>query len=519
MNRKRLKGEGGAADCKAALDSLFSVLITMVRIMAPFTPFLTEMMYQVLKKKVPSFSNAESKSVHYLMLPTARKDLIHEDIERAVARMQSVVDLGRVLRDRKTMPIKYPLPEVVIIHKDATCLADLKSLEKYILEELNVKAITLSGDKASYGVTLRAEPDHKTLGLRLKGAFKAVMAEIKTLSDETLTKFVDGGDLVVQGHKLQSEDIRIMYSFAGEKAAELSSRYEADSCGDILVMLDTTPDPSMIEEGVAREVVNRVQKFRKSAGLKVSDEVTMHYSVVPADHSLATVIIKHLEYIQTSSKTPLLLKSESVTNITKTENFDVKGAKLELNITQGFPDSYAADSTDCSSTSSSGQPALDWVNVELVGASPARHLNGLRKGGILLTGDINQWTVDRLQSCVQDIFGLYGVKLDLYYKPDKTNQVSNLKFLKNNTVFAFKSNSKGGAGSGSKSGFNCKFVNIEHGKGRTSLLLENPAGCPVDTLQDGLKSLKLSKLFKDEAKKTKVDLSNLDSLAGLTLYA
>ena len=60
-----------------------------------------------------------------------------------------------------------------------------------------------------------------------------------------------------------------MYSFAGEKAAELSSRYEADSCGDILVMLDTTPDPSMIEEGVAREVVNRVQKFRKSAGLKV----------------------------------------------------------------------------------------------------------------------------------------------------------------------------------------------------------------------------------------------------------
>ena len=142
------------------------------------------------------------------MLPNARKDLIHEDIERAVARMQSVVDLGRVLRDRKTMPIKYPLPEVVIIHKDATCLADLKSLEKYILEELNVKALTLSGDKASYGVTLRAEPDHKTLGLRLKGAFKAVMAEIKTLSDETLTKFVDGGDLVVQGHKLEPEDVR-----------------------------------------------------------------------------------------------------------------------------------------------------------------------------------------------------------------------------------------------------------------------------------------------------------------------
>ena len=72
MNRKRLKGEGGPADCKSALDSLFSVLITMVRVMAPFTPFLTEMMYQVLKKKVPAFSGPDFKSVHYLMLPTSR---------------------------------------------------------------------------------------------------------------------------------------------------------------------------------------------------------------------------------------------------------------------------------------------------------------------------------------------------------------------------------------------------------------------------------------------------------------
>ena len=91
---------------KAALDTLFAVLFTMVRVMAPFTPFLTEMMYQQLRKKAPQFAGAESNSVHYLMLPVARADLIHEDIERAVGRMQAVVDLGRVLRDRKTMPVR-----------------------------------------------------------------------------------------------------------------------------------------------------------------------------------------------------------------------------------------------------------------------------------------------------------------------------------------------------------------------------------------------------------------------------
>ena len=74
---------------------------------------------------------------------------------------------------------------------------------------------------------------------------------------------------LVPGHVLEATDLRILYSFAGEKSAELAERYEADSSQDILVLLDTTPDATMLEEGVAREVVNRVQKFRKAAGLQV----------------------------------------------------------------------------------------------------------------------------------------------------------------------------------------------------------------------------------------------------------
>ena len=68
-------------------------------------------------------------SVHYLMIPQPLNDLINEDIERSVSRMQSVIELGRVLRDRKTMPVKYPLPELIVIHTDQECLEDVKSLE------------------------------------------------------------------------------------------------------------------------------------------------------------------------------------------------------------------------------------------------------------------------------------------------------------------------------------------------------------------------------------------------------
>ena len=115
------------------MDTLFTVVYTMVRVFAPFTPFLTEHMYQNLKHLVDWSKKEEetNKSVHYLMIPQPLNDLINEDIERSVSRMQSVIEMGRVLRDRKTMPVKFPLPELVVIHKDQECLQDVLSLEVF----------------------------------------------------------------------------------------------------------------------------------------------------------------------------------------------------------------------------------------------------------------------------------------------------------------------------------------------------------------------------------------------------
>src|SRR5699024_1711872 len=97
MNRKRLKGDEGRNDCKTALLTLFEVLLNIFKIMVPISPFLTEMMYQYLKKLMKT----SSESVHYLMLPQPNNSLINKDIERAVSRMQTVIELGRVTRDRK----------------------------------------------------------------------------------------------------------------------------------------------------------------------------------------------------------------------------------------------------------------------------------------------------------------------------------------------------------------------------------------------------------------------------------
>ena len=512
MNRRRLKGEGGVEDCRAALETLFGVVLTMVRVMAPFTPFLTETMYQQLKKKCPQFSGPNFASVHYLMLPQARENLIYEEVERAVARMQAVVDLGRVLRDRKTMPIKYPLPEVVIIHKDQQCLEDIRSIEKYIVEELNVRTVTLSSDKANYGVTVRAEPDHKTLGFRLKGDFKPVMAEIKALSDSVLTGFLEGEKLTIKGHDISMEDIRIMYSFTGEKSKELGERYVADSQEDVLVLLDTTPDQEMLDEGVAREVVNRVQKLRKSAGLKVDDQVTLLYSVSPADHHLAAVITKFSEYIQNSSKTPLKLLTSQPTDCIRRESYDLKGAKLELVVTPG--DSLTGRST----TSSSGpgsDPVTGWVNLVLLGCPPSNYV-GSNLAGLLMTSQ----TVDlpTLTEHAQDVFGLYNVKLELWTSSDRKEKVTSAKA--GSTVFVSRWNDQEGGASNVSEGFNCNFVNVNTGGKTESVLLENPRGKSLNVTEAfrNLTKGKKMKLYADNNKKKEVFFESLNNFVGHTLY-
>jgi len=470
-------------------------------------------MYQELKKKVPSMKGADTASVHYLMLPSAKQDLIYEDVERAVARMQSVVDIGRILRDRKTMPIKYPLPEVVVIHKDVQCLNDIRSLEKYVLEELNVKTVTLSGDKSSYGVTLRAEPDHKTLGLRLKGAFKSVMAEIKQLSDEAVTSFLDGEKLTIQGHQIFPEDLRIMYSFSGEKSKELSEKYEADSSEDILVMLDTTPDEEMLEEGIAREVINRVQKLRKAAGLKVDDCVTMYYTISPSDHNLAKIIAKFKEYIQTSSRTPIEPFKTTSKTIIKKETYELKGAKMELTVVKGFPPGY----TGGSPSPSGSVPVSPWVNLCFLGNPPSYVGSNL---GALLLSSKDSLKFPYLIEQVQDVFGLYNTKLELFTKADKSCKLEDLSSLDGSTIYVSRQNDASFDVEESN-GFHCKFVNVDYEGKVSSLLLENPQGKQFTRMVDALKSLsrgKKNKIFSDKQLKKELSVDALHKLSGQTVY-
>ncbi|NXW91906.1 SYIC protein, partial [Alopecoenas beccarii] len=498
MNRRRLKGESGTEDCIMALETLFSVLFSMCRLMAPYTPFITELMYQNLKTLIDPASVQEknTESIHYLMLPQVREDLIDKKIESAVSCLQSVIELGRVIRDRKTIPVKYPLKEVVVIHQDPEALENVRSLEKYILEELNVRQVTLSTNKDKYGVRLRAEPDHMVLGKRLKGAFKLVMAAIKELKSEQLEEFQETGTIVVEGHELHGEDLRLMYTF--DQVAGGSAQYEAHSDAQVLVLLDVTPDQSMVDEGVAREVINRIQKLRKKRNLVPTDEITVYYRAQPEGDYLDTVIKEHTDFIFATIKAALKpYPVPTSKEVLIQETTQLKGSELEITLVRGGL---------CERVG----PACAYVNLKVC-------VNGTEQDGVLLLenpkGD-NTLNFTGLVDAVSCIFGLKNSKLTVFNGKTELINKTDLLSLSGKTLHVTTGSAP--ALLNSPDALLCQYINLqlmnakpqECQKGTVgTLLMENPVGQNGLTYQGllhetakvfGLRSRRL-KLFLDEA--------------------
>ena len=474
MNRKRIKGDNGPKDCEHALNTLFSVVYTMARINAPFTPFLSEFMFQRLSKLIASQATSKDsnmESVHYQMIPEARAELINVEIERAVSYMQTIIDLGRIVRDRKTIPVKYPLPEIVVIHQDPAILQEIMSLKSYILEELNIKEITVTTDKQKYGVTLRAEPDHKTLGARLKGEFKSITQAIKALTDKQLQDFLATKEINVNGHTLGEQDIRLMFSFTGPAAEQLSQRYEAHSEDNVLILLDVTPDESMQDEGIAREIINRVQKLRKKAQLVPSDEADVYYEINDANSSLSRIIVEYKQFIESTTKT-IQKNIKELSNdayVIIEEMQKVKGVDMKLVLAKkGEVETVEFNGT---------LPVVGYVNVQLVGLEP-RYGAESQLGTVLLVNQTNGKiiTYEQLRREVDTIFGVYGCHYDLWIGKELINEKNDLSKITGKLVCAVKEGDELPRLTKNFKGPCCRFENRTEKGQNFTLLMENPQG-------------------------------------------
>ncbi|KAI2004616.1 isoleucine--tRNA ligase [Ophidiomyces ophidiicola] len=278
FNRRRLKGELGLEDTKHALNTLFEVIYTLVRGLAPFTPFLTDNIYLRLLPHIPeSLRATDDRSVHFLSFPEVREELFDEVVERQVSRMQRVIELARVSRERRSIGLKTPLKTLVVVHNDQQYLDDVRSLEQYIVEELNVRDLVLSTDEAKYNVQYSATADWPVLGKKLKKDVQKVKKALPQLSSDEIKGFILHKKILVDGIELVQGDLVVK---RGIKEDAASANLETNTDDDVLVILDATLYPELAHEGLTREIVNRIQRLRKKAGLVPTDDVKMEYRVI-----------------------------------------------------------------------------------------------------------------------------------------------------------------------------------------------------------------------------------------------
>lgn len=305
FNRLRLKGANGTDDATHALNTLFEVIFTLVRGLAPFTPFITDTIYLRLLPHIPEgLQGDDARSVHFLTFPEVREELFDEVVERRVSRMQAVIELGRVSRERRTIGLKTPLKTLVVIHPEQQYLDDVKSLEGYITEELNIQELVLTSDEEKYNVQYSLSADWPVLGKKLKKDAQRVKKGLPSLTSNDAKQFLKDGKISVDGIELSLEDLVVKRGL-GESDASKTQEFNTDN--DVLTVLDATVYPELAIEGLAREIIRRVQDLRKKAGLVATDDVGMEYKVIsdPDNVGLEKAFENHRDMFEKALRRPV----------------------------------------------------------------------------------------------------------------------------------------------------------------------------------------------------------------------
>ena len=264
--RERYWGSEMTDDKAAAYTTLYTVLVTLAKLTAPYTPFMAEMMYSNL---VPAFFPAEPRSVHLCSFPVADENRIDAELEKGMDGVLDIVVLGRAARNAGNLKNRQPLSKMVVVTaRDFSLSEDEKRI---VLDELNVKDFTVAEDATKY-ISYKLKPQLKTLGPKYGkklGAISAFLANSN--ADEVVAAVKDGGvyEIAGEGVFLKQEDLQIF--------TQSAEGYVAAADKGITVALDTALTEELIEEGIERELVSKIQNMRKEAGFEVTDRIAVYY--------------------------------------------------------------------------------------------------------------------------------------------------------------------------------------------------------------------------------------------------
>ncbi len=265
--RDRYWGSEMTEDKAAAYTTLYTVLVTLSKLTAPFTPFMSEMIYQNL---VPAFDKSAPKSVHLCDFPVCDGRAVDPDLEAGMEDVLNVVVLGRAARNAGAIKNRQPLAEMIVASERPLGLSG--ELAEVVLDELNVKKLTVSGN-AEQLVRFTLKPQLKTLGPKYGKKLKAIGEFLANCNAGEVVSAVRGGGsytVDLDGEvTLTEEDLQIF--------TQSAEGYASASDNGITVALDTKLDETLLDEGCERELVSRIQTMRKEAGFEVTDRIFVYY--------------------------------------------------------------------------------------------------------------------------------------------------------------------------------------------------------------------------------------------------
>lgn len=267
FNRRHFWAEGMPEDKRLAFETLHEVLLTTAKVMAPFTPFMSEVTYANLSRG----SSTAKASVHLEAFPSADETLRDAALEGAVARMEQAVLQGRNLREQIGVKGRCPLRTLTVIHHDAAVLDAMRPLAAYIADELNVQSVVFTADERAW-MTLSAKANFKKLGARLGKKMKEVAGLAEKLTADQILTLESGEALTLAGESITLDDVEIRRT---PRAADVPLQASAS----IAVALDPTVTPELREEGLAREVRRRIQMARKLARARLDQQVAVEIAV------------------------------------------------------------------------------------------------------------------------------------------------------------------------------------------------------------------------------------------------
>jgi len=312
--RERFWVDGENADKTAAFATLYYVLIELTKIVAPIMPFMAEEIYQNLR-------NADMPvSVHLCEYPRVDISRINKILEKQMDKVVDIVTLGRVVRADTGIKNRQPLSNMYVYAVEELQLSD--DLIQIICDDLNVKNFNIVQDTTKY-ITLEIKPQLKTLGPKYGRLLGEIRKYFENCKGNELVQKLDAGETEVIRFKddvvtLTKEDILVV--------PHSKKNFCAQTDKGITVILDTVLNDELLQEGMMREVISKLQNMRKEAGYMVEDRIVVQYK---CKHHIADVIQKYMDTISTTVLSDSITEGEDGEFV---REFDINGKHCKFSI-------------------------------------------------------------------------------------------------------------------------------------------------------------------------------------------